>query len=316
MPQALSDIIAEGHSSNARAFQTVTAQVIVASNAAHPKPAGVLGAFFRVVGGGGGGGSGARGDASQSRPGGGGGAGGLVTETGFIPASMIASTLNITIGASSAGGAARTTNDQTTGLAGTAGNATSVVINTNFTISAAGGANGEGATINAGGVAGTSKGVDLFNQPWGTSFIVSSQCQFPNPAGGTGGNGAAGVASTGGGLGGGGGGGGAGLPTAGTSAAGGAGTLGAMFAFAQQATSAANGGSAGAAGGSPSNLTNGFFGGGGGGGSSSSTAASGAGGNGAQPGGGGGGGAASRNGFNSGGGGAGGAGAVIIYWVS
>jgi hypothetical protein len=115
-----------------------------------------------MIGGGGGGGSGRRGPGGTTRAGGGGGASGGVVQT-TIAASLITTSLTITVGSGGAGGASATT-DATNGQAGTAGTVTELNFNgqSSYVLRAEfgnGGAAGAQATSAAGGTAVSNRNV-------------------------------------------------------------------------------------------------------------------------------------------------------------
>lgn len=143
-----------------------------------------------LIGGGGGGGSGRRGDAGTLRRGGGGGGGGGISEKTF-PASAIAQTVTVTVGAGGTGGAARTTAN-TNGLSGGSGNNTSFGNN----LVAYGGLGGAGGTNNGVDVTPTyisygllSNGcVSQFSSIDGTTIVsVGSPALYGGANGGAGG---------------------------------------------------------------------------------------------------------------------------------
>ena len=269
---------------------------IFTSNGTWTKPVGAKWVEMIAVGAGGQGGGGRQGAAGTARGGGSGGGGGTISYTSRIDASILPSTLTVTV----ASGA-------TEGTYGNGGQA----INTNGNAGITGGAsyvsgtvNGVGATFcyapggngGAAGVAGNSNGA-----AGGTGGMID---------GGAGGNGYIGTSganiAT---IGAAGGGGGGGVSNSGNLAAGAGGST---ISFSYAAAAAGSTGTAPATGGAGSNgyshgtgCTHGGTGGGGGGAGAN-------GGAGGFPGGGGGGGGGATNGTAGGNGGLGGAGTVVI----
>ncbi|WP_286158990.1 DUF2793 domain-containing protein [Methylobacterium sp. Leaf456] len=260
---------------------------------------------FVAIGGAGGGGSGRRGAAGSVRTGGGGGgAGGLASAT--YPASELAATLSIEIGAGGLGGAAVTA-DGTNGNPGGNGGNTRVVSGGLGIVQGAGGTAGQGGSTGAAaaGLAGGTITLDYGNGNGGASA----------GSGGAGSGGNNGIrASAGAGAGG-------GLTSADGPGAGGQSGFGHLLAgsrVTQTATGgAAPGGNGGVGAAKPWQRGFGGSGGGGAGGNAAGTVAGGAGGagspGGGAGGGGGGGGGASANGAASGAGGNGARGEVWIF---
>lgn len=253
------------------------------------KPANAVFVHAHIVSGGGGGGAGRRGAAGTVRCGGGGGGGGGIT-IGNIPASVLAASVSVTVGAGGAGAPATTT-DNTDGANGTNGGVSSFTTN----LRAGTGANsrGGGGTNAAGTAGGTGQG------------NISGAGASGGAASGTGGVGAGGNS-----LYTGGGGAGGGITSADVASAGGTGGGSPVV-----TGSAIAGGVVGGA--LPANgisqpVGSGLGGTGAGGGAASITTAAQAGGNGGLYGSGGGGGGASLNGNNSGAGGNGANGIVIV----
>lgn len=267
------------------------------ANGTWQRPLGFSQARIILFGGGGGGGSGRRGTTGDTYGGGGGGAGG-VTVVDVPLDDLPDATYTVTVGASAAGGAARTSTNN--GLAGTAGNVTWFSASTLWT--AAGGAAGSGGTTIAGdfgaGGAGTVIGADGGSSTFAGSKGTSPTSVISPGGGGGGGLHSGGVGTTGG---------------AGGSTSGGVGTNSVGLAG---GTAGTTGPGAGGAGTAPTTISAGLIAGGagGGGGGTSNSATASAGGAGAAPGGGGGGGGGSNN-ANSGAGAAGARGACyIICW--
>ena len=256
--------------------------------------------IIQMCGGGGGGGSGSRASPNVIVPGGGGGAGGAYIEARLLRRHMAsATTMTITIGAGGSGGAAQTVSGN--GLPGSAGLATTILVN-GITFSAPGGGAGGAATTAAAGAAGvaaafpsTTARHNYSERSIGTNGGIGSTGSVA---------GVTGVAQTlrfqctGGG-------GGGGISTANVMLAGGTGgNIGNL----NNSDSQAAAGAAGA-----SSALTGFAGGGGGGGIAT-TGAGGTGGVGGQGGAGGGGGAGGRTLTAGGAGGKGGNGLVRIMW--
>ncbi|MGW1892157.1 glycine-rich domain-containing protein [Streptomyces sp. NPDC002004] len=248
-------------------------------------PTGAKNVLIHLIAGGGGGGSGRRGVAGSVRCGGGGGAGAAAFHATF-QASVLSSSVSITVGTGGSGGAARTTDD-TDGAAGSSGGATT--FGTYARTGSSGGGSGGTASsgTGGGGAVGSTAGV---------SGAAAST------TGATGGNGSPGVLAAASGAAGG------GITSGNTASSGGQGG----------ANGASNAGLAGSAGGSnptsPADVAtgSGLAGGGGGGGAGSTTGAGQTGAAGGLYGGGGGGGGASVNGSASGAGGNGANGIAII----
>lgn len=243
------------------------------------KPAGAKSVQVTLIGAGGGGGSGRRGAAASARSGGGGGVGGAVTQV-MIDASMLPSSVSVSVGAAGTGALSATAND-TNGTAGSA--ATSTIFGSFFrAFGGAGGAAGASAALTAGSAS-------IGTSPGGVGGVTN----ITTGAGGapSGGAGAAG------------GGGGGSITAADAAGAGGAGQT--TWAGPMGATAGAGGvvdTTPPTAGGSVTASTPGPGGSGGGGAASITTAAQ-AGATGGGYGAGGGGGGASLNGNNSGAGG-------------
>lgn len=277
-------------------IQTFTA------NGTWQRPLGFSQARIILFGGGGGGASGRRGTTGATGGGGGGGAGG-VTVVDVPLTDLPDATYTVTVGASAAGGAARTSTNN--GANGTTGNVTWFSASDKYT--AGGGGAGQGGTTSAGtggtggagmipGAAGGG-GEGANGEQGGTQTNVLTSVPIIAPGGGGGGgynsNGTTGFA---GGTGG--------------NTSGGVGTNSAGLAG---GTAGATTPTAGGAGTAPTDISAGLIAGGsgGGGGGSANGATASAGGAGAAPGGGGGGGGGSNN-ANSGAGAAGARGAVVI----
>lgn len=274
-------------------IKTPRVNIYTAASSTYTKPEWVSLVTVILVGGGAGGGSGRRGAAASQRNGGSGGGGGGYSFAQF-PASLVPSSVTVTVGQSANGGAAIAV-DSTNGSNGAAGNPTSF----GTLMYALGGGVGIGGTA-TGTHAGGSGG---------------SGTNGGNSGGTTGASGGAGGAgSTGGGWGASGGGAGGGLTTGNAASNGGAG--GNLSGVAGNFSGAGAAGTTGAGqnGGNGTGVTANLPGGGagGGGGASNASAAAGNGGNGGIYGGGGGGGGASVNGQTSGAGGTGAAGIAIV----
>jgi len=249
------------------------------------KPAGAVLVEAFVITPGSSGGSGRRGAAGTVRGGGGGGCGGGFAR-GVIPASLLPSTVAVTVPTAPAGGVAVTTND-TNGNAGTLPASGSAF--GSYVVSQRGNGGGGGST--SGGSLGNISTASLFNGANGGAGSSTAQAGTPSPSAG----------------GGGGGGGGGGITASDTLAAATQGS--ANPTFNQPGAAGVVGGQSPNSQASGSPLTPGS---GGGGGGASITADAQAGADGATYGGGGGGGGAALNGFNSGAGGAGGPGIVVV----
>lgn len=264
-----------------------------------------------AIGGGGGGGSGRKqglADATPSQGGTGAGAGGRVE--GWFPAAMLTSTVTVTVGAGSAGGAARTSDGQA-GAAGTAGVAT--IFGGYLRATGGGGGNAGNLAAQGTGTVGSAGGRSA---PAVMSTAGSTPTWFTgvgggNSSGSSGSNAGVGAYGPGGGGGGGGlvltptaslvgGNGGLGFGIGGTTTTGGGGTAG--------NTTTRDGGNGAAS------SDDGYGGSGGGGGASNHAGNAGNGGTGGYPGGGGGGGGACPQGAgtSSGAGGTGGDGFVRV----
>jgi hypothetical protein len=271
------------------------------ANGTWQRPLGFTQARIILFGGGGGGGSGRRGTTGVTYGGGGGGSGGVTVVD--VPLSDLPdASYTVTVGASAAGGAARTSTNN--GATGTAGNVTWFSASTLWTAAGGGGGGGGSSTTGASGGAGGAgmipgvgggTGDGGYGNPGGGGFSVPVIA--PGAGGGGGWN--SGTAGFGGGAGG--------------NSSGGVGTNSVGLAG---GTGGATTPTAGAAGTAPTDISAGLIAGGagGGGGGTSNSATASAGGAGAAPGGGGGGGGGSNN-ANSGAGAAGARGAcIIICW--
>lgn len=282
-----------GPPTNTVSESAVDVQVFTPGTSTWTKPPGAKSVKVFVIQGGAGGGSGRRGAAGTVRCGGGGGASGGGSEAVFR-ASDLPATVNVSVFAGGAGGAAVTAND-------TNGNAGSSSSRSFFgpalaTAYLTGGNPGAGAGgTNATGTGGTQSSFAQFTGQKGASASV------------TGGAGSAAISQNLLGTAGGAGGAGGGITSGDAASAGGDGTVTAQLA--SMTTPA--GGAIGAAGTAATIPIVGVYGPGAAGGGSSIVAAGGAGGAGVA-GSGGGGGGASLNGNNSGAGGAGGDGLVVV----
>lgn len=252
------------------------------------KPANAVAVQVTLIAGGGGGGGGRRGAAATLRLGGGGGGGGGLTQV-MLPASILASSVSVTVGAGGTSGAAAAT-DNNGGTGGTGGNTIFGAY-----ARATGGTGGGGGTNAAGG--GAAGGGNVGTSTGGNGAAASS-------TGAAGTNAGVSAGPPGGGAGG-------GIAT-GNAVSNGGGSISSIG-----APAGGNGGGGGITGGAAptagGNVTTNLAlpGGGGGGGASSSTVAGQDGAAGGLYGAGGGGGGAST-GFNSGAGGAGAAGIAVI----
>ena len=263
------------------------------------KPANALTVDIYLIGGGGGGGSGRRGAAGSNRYGGNAGWSGAATKLTALPATLLSSTVSVTIGGGGAGASAATANN-TNGTTGSAGAATT--FGSFFQAGGGGGGAGGAATATAN---------QTLTQAYGLVGGMSGGAGS-NTAGAAGGplfgqipgaNGITVYTGTGGG--------GGGLNTSNAVAAGGS---GGKPGYMSEGIYGSSGTASGGAGGNGSVASTGLCGGGGGGGGAGDaggTVAGGSGGTGAR-GASGGGGGASTNGANSGAGGAGGAGYALI----
>lgn len=273
-------------------IQTFTA------NGTWQRPLGFSQARIILFGGGGGGASGRRGTTGVTYGGGGGGAGG-VTVVDVPLTDLPDASYTVTVGASAAGGAARTSTNN--GANGTAGNVTWFSASDKYT--AGGGGAGQGGTTSSANGGGGGAGM-IPGAPGGSGdgidgtaggFNIAVPIIAPGGGGGGGWNSNGSIGSAGGG---------------GGNTSGGVGTNSAGLAGGTAGTTTPTAGGAGAA---PTDISAGLIAGGagGGGGGSSNGATASAGGAGAAPGGGGGGGGGSNN-ANSGAGAAGARGAVVI----
>jgi len=277
-------------------IQTFTA------NGTWQRPLGFTQARIILFGAGGGGGSGRRGTSGTTYGGGGGGSGGVTVVD--VPLSDLPdASYTVTVGASAAGGTARTSTSN--GANGTAGNTTWFSASNLWTAAGGGfGGGGGSAAAGSGGAGGAGMipgaGGGSGDGGYGNAGAVGT---YPVPiiapgAGGGGGFNSAGVGFAGG---------------DGGNSSGGVGTNSVGLAGGTAGTTTPSAGGAGTA---PTTISAGLIAGGagGGGGGTSNAATASAGGAGAAPGGGGGGGGGSNN-ANSGAGGAGGRGAcIIICW--
>ncbi len=125
------------------------------------KPPGYTSFDAILVGAGGGGGGGGRFATSSARHGGGGGAGGAIAAAD-IPASSLAASVSVSVGAGGTAGAAQTANDTQGGTGGTGGNTT---IDTFLLARGGGGGVGGANGATAGGTAGTSYPTSTINNP-------------------------------------------------------------------------------------------------------------------------------------------------------
>jgi len=268
------------------------------------KPVGARYVEVLIYGGGGGGGSGRRRSASTANAATGGAGGGAGARVEFrVPATNLANTETVVVGAGGIGGAAQTINETDGIFGGTGGNSqfgSSVIV--------IGGSGGSGGSTSLGGVsAGVRRlSVEAFRA---SAFIFTSNGGNGNPA--------LGSAGSRGGFAGGGGGGGSGFAAGSTtSQLGRAGGLGGAVFSNDANNNTGGGGAAGAVGGDGGNGANapaGYWVGGSGGGSGGCTSTqAGSGGVGGYPSGGGAGGAAASDAFNSGAGGDGGDGYVRV----
>lgn len=112
-------------------------------------PAGAKFVEMFAIGGGGGGGSGRRGAAGTARWGGGGGSGANATVVA-LPASLITTSISVSVGAGGAGGAAVTADD-TNGNNGGNGGLTTITFNSTAFVRGVQGSGGAGGTATAGG---------------------------------------------------------------------------------------------------------------------------------------------------------------------
>ena len=268
------------------------------------KPVGARYVEVLIYGGGGGGGSGRRRSASTANAATGGAGGGAGARVEFrVPATNLANTETVVVGAGGIGGAAQTINETDGIFGGTGGNSqfgSSVIV--------IGGSGGSGGSTSLGGIsAGVRRlSVEAFRA---SAFIFTSNGGNGNPA--------LGSAGSRGGFAGGGGGGGSGFAAGSTtSQLGRAGGLGGAVFSNDANNNTGGGGAAGAVGGDGGNGANapaGYWVGGSGGGSGGCTSTqAGSGGVGGYPSGGGAGGAAASDAFNSGAGGDGGDGYVRV----
>lgn len=255
------------------------------------KPVGATLVKAICIGAGGGGGTGRRGSSATNKGGGGGGGGGGYSLATF-PASALASTEDVAVGAGGAGSAAITVDDTDGNPGSDGGDSTFRAANG---CTGGGGGGGTGGTTAAGGTAG-----------------AAGAGHFPGGVAGAGGapaNGNGGTATALSGLGATGGGGGAG--TAAAARAGGVGGINNGTGLAGGTGGSNGGGASGAGQSGPSGQP--YTGTGGGGGGVNGVAAGTAGSGGGNYGAGGGGGAAALNGFTAGAGGDGAPGFVIVY---
>lgn len=289
----------------------VQIDVIATSNASHAVPSGAKMARIQSWGGGGGGGAGRRSNTSpvSNRTGGaGGGAGGY--QDIILDATVLPSTIAVTIGAGGTGAPAVTA-DTTNGGAGTSGGATTIVASGQHIAGAHGGGAGSGGDT-GGSVSGGFAPFAAVGPLVVTQFTGGAGREVAGTASGAP---YAPAPSSGGG--------GGGLDAVNTERAGGNGGQTRIPSFAGDALALSAGGVVNGNRNGANGLGNadsarmkpiGGVGGGGGASESDGVTAAGNGGNGGVPGGGGGGGGASVNGANSGKGGDGGNGMVVIFW--
>ena len=275
-------------------------QIFAAGTTTWTKPTGAKFVSIQLLGGGGGGGSGRKDSTLATNCFGGGGGGGGSWISINVPASVLAATESVVVGAGGAGATAVST-DTTSGSAGTNGGTTYFTINgsTSNSIQALGGTGGGGGSTSAG-----SAGIGVLNANAGAAGAAGTNAAFGNPI-------SAIVSAQFGGPGGGGGG---GVGTANTAFDGGTGGRSNIWNSGGGTKGSADSGLIATSGNAypvaaTGVLLAGSAGGGGGGGGS---VVGGGGGNGGFPAGGAGGGGGTRSGANSGAGGTGGAGVAII----
>lgn len=173
---------------------------IFTSNQTWTKPTGAKFVNIQLLGGGGGGGSGRKDSTSGVNTYGGGGGGGGSWININVPASVLAATESVVVGAGGAGASAVST-DVTSGSAGTDGGTTSFTINasTANSIKAFGGIGGGGGSTTTG-----AGGAGIVNANSGSSGGAPSGAAYGNPVaatniaqfGGPGGSGGGGVGTT------------------------------------------------------------------------------------------------------------------------
>jgi hypothetical protein len=275
-------------------------RIYAAGTSSWSKPTGAKFVNIQLLGGGGGGGSGRKDSTLATNAYGGGGGGGGSWININVPASVLAATESVVVGAGGAGAAAVST-DTTSGSAGTDGGTTSFTINGSApnSIKAFGGIGGGGGSTSPGAA-----GAGIVNANAGSSGGATSGAAYGNPVAATN------IAQ----FGGPGGSGGGGVGTTNTASNGGYGGRSNTWDKAGGAQALADSGSNATAGNNYPVAATGVLltGTGGGGGGGGVSVVGGSGGNGGFPAGGGGGGGGTRSGANSGAGGTGGAGVAII----
>ena len=172
-------------------------QIFAAGTTTWTKPTGAKFVSIQLLGGGGGGGSGRKDSTLATNCFGGGGGGGGSWISINVPASVLAATESVVVGAGGAGATAVST-DTTSGSAGTNGGTTYFTINgsTSNSIQALGGTGGGGGSTSAG-----SAGIGVLNANAGAAGAAGTNAAFGNPIsaivsaqfGGPGGGGGGGV---------------------------------------------------------------------------------------------------------------------------